>query len=666
MTNISTGYFVAKAALPRGENKLPRFRDPKHDVQVHAEKGIPKEYTKLMGLDCGRRVLPYTLLDRYDRNRKTTRLPAIFLQNSKLKATFLPSLGGRLISLIDLSDNRELLFCNTSLQVANLANRNAWFAGGIEWNIGQYGHAFSTCNDIFASVQKDETGEDFLRLYDYERCKGIWWHMDFHLPEGSPLLYVHTTVHNLYDTRTSLYYWTNIAVEMTGSTRVFASNDEAIYLDPYAPPPVRRYGYMRMPNIDLYPGLDASYPARFPYSQEYFFTCDKDILPWEVAFRRDGKGFFEASTHPLSYRKMFCWGSNTGGRHWQKFLAPELGKEYVEIQSGLAPTQLHGMYLDGGCSRCWTQAFGSIESDPKNTSQQDYVQAKKAASEYVGQQITAGELRRMEERFEKTAFLPVEKILHMGDGWGFLEKELRGIELPSAFLFPEDSVTERELPWKQFLDTGKLPKTGDSSFTYPFVVNDVWLKALQEASKVPSEAQDIAILKHYLGIALLEAEQTEEARQCWLDTYNVSPNAWTARNLAALEMRTGATGDSLEWYRKAIKCSPVPELSIAEEFFKALIDEGSYEEAENFFAALPAAYVAASDYLAIDRARLAAELSDPDTIERMVIDRELGNIREGETLLNSLWSRYCQLRYGKKLPLIEKLDFNQFDPETEN
>ncbi len=661
MANIRTGCFEAMAALPKRGTPLPRFRDPEHDLQVEADADVPERYTRLMGMDCGSRVLPYTMLDRYDRNRRPTKLPTIIMENDKLRATFLPSLGGRLISLVDLSDGRETLFRNTSIQAANLANRNAWFAGGIEWNLGQYGHAFSTCSDIFASVQRDADGGDFLRLYDYERCKGLWWHIDFHLPEGSRLLYAHTTVHNLYDARTSMYYWTNIAVEMTAGTRVFASSDDALYLDPYAAPPVRRYGYMRMPDIGLYPGIDASYPANFPYSQEYFLTCDKDDLPWEAAVEKNGKGFFEASTHPLSYRKMFCWGTNAGGRHWQKFLAPEMNKEYVEIQGGLAPTQLHGMYLDGKATLRWTQAFGPVAGVPAEALDADYATAKAAVAEQVGSVITKERLLPLHRRFMAAAKIPPKDILHMGSGWGFLEARLRGTELPPALLFPEKSISEDELPWRRFLDTGTLPYAGEATFTYPPVGNEIWREALRRAVGTSANPRDAAVLKHYLGIILLEEGKTEEAWTCWQEAYACLPNVRTARNLAVLELRRAETDRALSWYRKALEPSSTTDLPVAEEFFKTLIGHGNYAQALEFFQTLPRNLVDSSDYLALDRARLAAELGDPDTIEEMIIDRELGNIREGDIQLNPLWDRYCLLRYGKKLPLIERLDFNQFD-----
>ena len=62
------------------------------------------------------------------------------LENDILRATFLLGFGGRLWSLFHKPAGRELLTVNPTIQFANLALRNAWFSGGVEWNIGTIGH----------------------------------------------------------------------------------------------------------------------------------------------------------------------------------------------------------------------------------------------------------------------------------------------------------------------------------------------------------------------------------------------------------------------------------------------------------------------------------------------------------------------------------------------
>ena len=66
-------------------------------------------------------MLPYLAQDQYDRKQKEGTLQTIILENSKIKATFYPQYGGRLASLYDKENKKELLFDNPVFQPANLA-----------------------------------------------------------------------------------------------------------------------------------------------------------------------------------------------------------------------------------------------------------------------------------------------------------------------------------------------------------------------------------------------------------------------------------------------------------------------------------------------------------------------------------------------------------------
>src|SRR4029453_2777647 len=99
----------------------------------------------------GTSLLPYLLQDRYDRTLVPRTHRVAVLENDRLRAEFLLDLGGRLRSLVDVTSRRELLYANAAFQPANLALREAWFAGGVEWNIGIRGHTPLTCAPVFAA-----------------------------------------------------------------------------------------------------------------------------------------------------------------------------------------------------------------------------------------------------------------------------------------------------------------------------------------------------------------------------------------------------------------------------------------------------------------------------------------------------------------------------------
>ena len=233
--------------------------------------------------------------DTYSRERVSTTFQAVVLENEHLRATFLPELGGRLVSLVHLPEERELLSRNPIFQPANLAIRNAWFSGGIEWNIGQYGHTFFTCSPVFAAEIRGPGGEPGLRLYEYERCKGLFWHIDFFLPTGSTELIAYARVVNCSRAETPFYWWTNVAVPETPGTRVLAPGKQVIYVDFSGP--VAGHGWGELPHLPTLAG-DASYSTNFTYASEYFFQLEQAPLPWEAALDEHGQGFFEASTPP--------------------------------------------------------------------------------------------------------------------------------------------------------------------------------------------------------------------------------------------------------------------------------------------------------------------------------------------------------------------------------
>ena len=87
----------------------------------------PRELEVSAGEDAWflRRILPYRLQDGYNRRKQPRDFASVVLENDQLKATFLPELGARLVSLVHRATNRELLDRNLVFQPANLALRNS-------------------------------------------------------------------------------------------------------------------------------------------------------------------------------------------------------------------------------------------------------------------------------------------------------------------------------------------------------------------------------------------------------------------------------------------------------------------------------------------------------------------------------------------------------------
>ena len=317
-------------------------------------------------------VLPYLLQDGYGRERGTAEHKVAVLENEVLEATFLLGLGGRLWSLVHKPTGRELLYRNPVLQPANLALRNAWFAGGVEWNIGTIGHSPTTCEPLHAARVLQPDGTPVLRMYEFERMREVVFQVDAWLPEDSPVLLVHVRIVNPSDTETPMYWWSNIAVPQADDVRVLAPADTAwqfSYDRALRRVPIARARRTR-PHV---------HHPRASEAADYFFAIDDDQRRWVTALDGRGTGLVQTSTDRLRGRKLFLWGKSAGGDHWQEWLA-QPGAEYLEIQAGLARTQLEHLPMPGRASWSWVEAYGLLETDADAVHGDDWARARASVS----------------------------------------------------------------------------------------------------------------------------------------------------------------------------------------------------------------------------------------------------------------------------------------------
>src|SRR5690606_13242512 len=114
------------------------------------------------------------------------------------------------------------------IRPANLAIRNAWFAGGVEWNLGVTGHWGMTCDPVLAGTVVTPDGTDVLRMWAHERMLGLTWRIDAHLPDGADRLFIHPVLANPTAADVPVYWWSNIAVDRK-STRLNSSHVKTPY-----------------------------------------------------------------------------------------------------------------------------------------------------------------------------------------------------------------------------------------------------------------------------------------------------------------------------------------------------------------------------------------------------------------------------------------------------
>ncbi len=646
-------------SLPKGVSPLPKFRPEKHST-VKCEGDFPEQLSATLGYQ--ERVLPYTMQDRYDRSRDPISLETYVLENEYLRAQFIPSLGGRLHSLYDKVLGRELLFTNSVIQPGNLAIRNAWLSGGIEWNIGNFGHTYTTCDNVYTALMQDGEGNDFLRIYEFERNKSIFWQVDFHLPDGSPVLYSHVRLVNPFDEDTTVYWWTNIAVPSSDKTRVLASGKNVISLAQ------GRCMYEPLPYLKAMNEVDCSYPINATRSYDYFIQHNYEgESTWEASCEGDGHLFFERSTAPLYYKKLFCWGNHRGGERWQEFLSDGEGTGYyVEIQAGIAPSQLHDKLFPKHTTLEWTQCYGGMQRETEKL-YGEYVDAVKYLDLEIDSVISAEDIKAKDLEFSALADLPVkeEALVNCGTGFGALEIMRVGIdgdgEAPKNLLFPKGQIGENESVWLALLEDGKMPEAEPLAPPVTYNVSSKWLPRIKKAYE--SDPNNWFAAYHY-GVAIYEnvdntrlaslcydenerAYAREEAKQAWLRSAGVKNNPWAYRCLAVLEERLGNIKLAEAYYNLAIMVPGwATDFAIGSEMLAFLIKHKRYFRAFQVYKTLPE-ICKTQDRVKISAAMAAVKLGNLDYLDAFFAEEHY-DIREGECTLTNVWFEYSARRLARE------------------
>jgi hypothetical protein len=559
--------------------------------------------------------LPYPIQEDYDRALREVELPAYVLDNGVLRATVLPTLGGRVWSLHDHVRGRELLFRNPVLQLANFGLTNAWFAGGIEWNVGSTGHTTLSCRPVHAAVVAGPDG-DVLRLWEWERTRDLVLQVDLSLPPGSDRLYASTRVVNPDPEEKPLYYWTNIAVPETPGTRVLTTADTA-WRTEYTGGLAR----VRVPHPDR-EDVDISHPMASAFPADYFFEVEAQRGPHIVAVEPDGKGFAQTSTRDLRGRKLFLWGSGRAGSRWQEWLCGP-GARYAEIQAGRCPTQLEHDRLAGGASVSWTEAFGGVDLDPQVVSG-EYVEACAAAREAVHAATSPAHLDTFHERWlAEVADAAVTEQLSTGSGWGHVELALRGAVPTQALPFPpvdDDSVPARHLL------AGDTEALAESAHRLPVPpVSDRWNAVLDEAPDSEWVHLARAVNAHLRGDPARAAEQYDASLA-------VRENPWALRGLALL-----ADDDdrACDLYARASRSRPDCR-GLAVEHLERLLAAGRPEDCLDVIETLDPS-VRAHGRTRLIEARACLAAGRRDRADRIMGSLVVEDLAEGGRELDATW-----------------------------
>jgi len=279
-------------------------------------------------------IYPYTMQDHLYRTKKDRTYKALFLENEYLKVTCLPELGGRLHSVFDKTEGKEMFHLNNVIKPGMIAMRGAFISGGVEWNAGPQVHTVTIVSPVDALIGQNKDGSAYLEINNLEKSLRTQWTVRVTLHPGKSYLDEKIRIFNPTDAISPYYFWNCTAFPCQKGTRFIYPM--TLGTDHYG---VEFFSW------PINEGEDISWLKNYEtYSSVFSVDCVFDFFgAYDVDMDR---GIVQvADHHILSGKKAWTWGTWDFGLVSQQNLTDDDGP-YIEVQSGPLQTQSdYGMLL---------------------------------------------------------------------------------------------------------------------------------------------------------------------------------------------------------------------------------------------------------------------------------------------------------------------------------
>lgn len=600
-------------------NNIPDITAPKNPLWFTCDESVSEKERELIGAGMVASVLPYKIQNSYDRNLIPRQYTAAVLENEYLRAEFLPEFGGRLWSLYDKKLEKDIIYKNDALIFANLALRNAWFAGGVEWNVGIRGHSHFTCSPLFTQKVKGKLGHDILRMYEYEEIRGLVYCLEATLEHDK--LLINVTVKNTKNEPVYMYWWSNIAVEQKKGTRFFVPTDRS-FVTSY------RDGGFCISKVDVpyLDGKDTSDPYHAYDAIDYFFDIPDENKKWISSIEADGKGLLQYSDKRLFGRKAFLWGSIPGGQHWNEWLTD--GRDYYEIQAGLCKTQFEHFYIGAGEEITWNEAYCGIDV---GSSEGDYFEICKKIDREVPEKLDFAQIFTQQT---------VESPVIYGRGKGYLHEKIRDVRFHEKCNFPIESVGENEQYYLDILN-GKS-SSGDENTE--FICGREWRTLIEEKGQLS------AFDKYILSLICYRDAEYEDALKYLTDSVSQEEKYYSLTAIALLLSNVYEKHkEALGYAKRALELVP-GNISVAVKYGEIAIKCGEYEEFIKYFNTA-SSEIQKNGRLKMYMGQCLVEAGDTDRAKEYINEKlVVEDFKEGEYSVSGIWVKL----YKKEMARMRK------------
>lgn len=269
------------------------------------------------------RVYPYTRYNHFSQKPVQKVWKMVVLENPHLRVKIFPEIGGKIWSIFDKHEGKELFYDNDVVKFREISLRGPWTSGGIEFNYGVIGHAPSCAHPVDWKTCRKEDGSVSCYIGVSELLTSSRWVVEINLPADAVWVNTRSFWHNYSGEFQPYYTWANSGVSVSDDLEIIYPAAYTIGHNGQTTP----FPYDGGRDLQKYAqqnfGMDKSFHpggSHKGYFGAYWAGDDFGMLHYALRDEKLG-------------RKYFSWAQSPQGSIWVDLLTDGRG-QYVELQSG--------------------------------------------------------------------------------------------------------------------------------------------------------------------------------------------------------------------------------------------------------------------------------------------------------------------------------------------
>ena len=294
-------------------------------IKITEEEYITYPYSDPNPIPVFGKIYPYFRFDGYTTQAVKTKHKVAILENDYLRIKIFPEIGGKIWSVVDKTNGKEMFYDNKVVKFRDISLRGPWTSGGIEFNYGVIGHAPGCSFPVdYRTVQKSD-GSVSCFISDFDLLTRTRWTVEINLPKDKGWFTTSSFWHNGNSSSQPYYNWVNTGIDATEDL-------ELIYPGTYS----IGHGGETIPwpmDERLGKNLSRWVENDFGGSKSYHIAGTNEHY-FGAYWAKENFGMMHyAERDEKVGKKFFTWALSDEGSIWEELLSDANG-QYLEVQSG--------------------------------------------------------------------------------------------------------------------------------------------------------------------------------------------------------------------------------------------------------------------------------------------------------------------------------------------